>query len=186
MCSSIQFHTNVSQLVRHVFPGSYTPLVSLDVLPSRSLNRLTVCLSCLVWLCISLVCTVGMYCASAASEWPWFQRGKVFFFFLTQKWTPTIKKKKNGLTSGLTRGWRQTSDVSSTPPDDLTSVLTTKSVESVTERGAGGPSLSSVSGRGRWFPTWTVHTDQDIEDRGPFAMVWHMLQWNPHCSIYKI
>ena len=45
---SIQFHMNVSQLVRRVHPGSYTPLASLDELPSSSLNRLTVCLSCLV------------------------------------------------------------------------------------------------------------------------------------------
>jgi hypothetical protein len=34
--------------------------------------------------------------------------------------------EKNGLTSGLTRGWRQASDVSPTPPDGLTSGGTTK------------------------------------------------------------
>jgi hypothetical protein len=37
-----------------------------------------------------------------------------------------ILRHKNGLTSGLTRGWRQSSDVSPTPPDGLTSGATTK------------------------------------------------------------
>ena len=50
---SIQFHTNVSPLnsishnVRDVLPGSYTPLASLGKLPSSTLNRMHVCLSCL-------------------------------------------------------------------------------------------------------------------------------------------
>ena len=44
---SIQFYTNVSQVVRDVLPGSYAPLVSLSELSSSTLNRLCVCLSCL-------------------------------------------------------------------------------------------------------------------------------------------
>ena len=49
---SIQFDTNVSQLLRHVLPWSYDPLPSLGELSWSSLNRLSVCLSCLFWLCI--------------------------------------------------------------------------------------------------------------------------------------
>jgi hypothetical protein len=49
---SIQFDTNVSQLLRHVLPWSYDPLPSLGELSSSSLNRLSVCLSCLFCLCI--------------------------------------------------------------------------------------------------------------------------------------
>jgi len=48
---SIQFDTNVSQLLRHVLPWSYDPLPSLGELSWSSLNRLSVCLSCLFWLC---------------------------------------------------------------------------------------------------------------------------------------
>ena len=48
---SIQFDTNVSQLLRRVLPWSYDPLPSLGELSSSSLNRLSVCLSCLFWLC---------------------------------------------------------------------------------------------------------------------------------------
>ena len=84
---SIQFHTNVSQLVRRVLPGSYAPLASFGELSSNSLNRLSVCLSCLFWLWISLVCTVGMYCASGVSVCLWFQREKVgFTVFFPKKW----------------------------------------------------------------------------------------------------
>jgi hypothetical protein len=49
---SLQFDTNVSQLLRHVLPWSYDPLPSLGELSSSSLNRLFVCLSCLFCLCI--------------------------------------------------------------------------------------------------------------------------------------
>ena len=42
---SIQFDTNVSQLIRHVLPWSYDPLPSLG-------DRLSVCLSCLLRLWI--------------------------------------------------------------------------------------------------------------------------------------
>ena len=49
---SIQFDTNVSQLLRHVLPLSYDPLPSLGELSWSSLNRLSVCLSSLFCLCI--------------------------------------------------------------------------------------------------------------------------------------
>jgi hypothetical protein len=49
---SIQFHTNVSQLLRHVLPWSYPALPSLGELSSSGLNRLSVCLSCLFCLYI--------------------------------------------------------------------------------------------------------------------------------------
>jgi hypothetical protein len=45
------------------------PLVSLNELPSDSLNQLPVCLSFLFWLCISRVYTVIMYCVSSVSKW---------------------------------------------------------------------------------------------------------------------
>ncbi len=113
---SIQFYTNVSQVARDVLPGSYAPLVSLGELSSITLNRLNVCLSCLFWLCMSLVCTVGMYCASAASEWPWFQRERVFFFLSPpQKMDSRHKKRKK---MDWRQDWRE-ADVrrqTSTPP----------------------------------------------------------------------
>ena len=49
---SIQFDTNVSQLLRHVLSWSCDPLPSLGELSSSRLTRLSVCLSCLFWLCI--------------------------------------------------------------------------------------------------------------------------------------
>ena len=54
---SIQCDTNVSQLVCRVIPGSYCSLMNLlhllfGELSSSSLNRLSVCLLCLFWLCI--------------------------------------------------------------------------------------------------------------------------------------
>jgi hypothetical protein len=51
------------------------------------------------------------------------------------------------------------------------------SVESVAERGAAGPSLSSVCGRGRRVvETWTSHMSvQGIEDRG------HRSRWSDVC-----
>jgi hypothetical protein len=91
---SIQFHTNVSQLVRDVLPGSYTPFVSLGELPSNTLNRLHVCLSYLFWLCISIVCMVTCTVSPLSPSGPDF-RGEFFsFFFLQKKWTCVIKKKK--------------------------------------------------------------------------------------------
>ena len=67
---SIQFDTNVSQLVRRVLPWSCAPLTSLSELSSSSLNRLSV--SCLSY----------MYCASTASKWSWFHKmGKAIWGF---------------------------------------------------------------------------------------------------------
>ena len=128
---SIQFDTNVSQLLRHVMSWSCDPLPSLGELSSSRLKRLSVC--CRVCFdCVSHQwCTVGTYCVSAASKWPFLEKKRVFFIFFhkknEKKWKKDFFSKKNGLTSGLTRGWRQTSDVSPTPPDGLTSGATTKS-----------------------------------------------------------
>ena len=89
---SIQFDTNVSQLLRRVLPWSYDPLESLGELSSSSLNRLSVCLLCLFCLCIPPV-VYGSHCAVTVSEWPCFHRN---FFFISppKKWTPSIKKIK--------------------------------------------------------------------------------------------
>ncbi len=122
---SIQFDTNVSQLLRHVFTWSYDPLPSLGELSSSSLNRLSVCLSCLFCLCIPTVvygrpitCLLCLRVALFSEKKKW---GFSFFF---KKWN--FFQKKNGLVSGLTRDWRQSSEVRPTPPDDLTSDATTK------------------------------------------------------------
>ncbi len=124
---SIQSDTNVSQLLRRVLPWSYDPLPSLGELSSSSLNRLSVCL-CVCFVCVSHQwCKVGLYCDSSVSEWLFLQREKkgVFIFY---KKMGKFFFKKNGLTSGLTRVWRQTSDVDPIPPHGLTSVATTKSM----------------------------------------------------------
>ena len=49
---SIQFDTNVSQLLRRVLPWCCDPLPYLGELSWSRLNGLSVCLSCLFWLCI--------------------------------------------------------------------------------------------------------------------------------------
>ncbi len=122
---SIQFDTNDSQLLRRVLPWSYDPLPSLGELSSSSLNRLSVCLSCLICLCIPPVVygrpVLCLLCLRVAL----FSKAKkgVFSFF---KKNGENNFKKNGLTRGLTRGWRQSSDVSPTPPDGLMSGATTK------------------------------------------------------------
>jgi hypothetical protein len=56
---------------------------------------------------------------------PFPEKKSFFHFFFT----------KNGLTSGLTRGWRQASDVSPTPPDGLTSGATTKTILTSLQKG---------------------------------------------------
>jgi hypothetical protein len=123
---SIQFDTNVSQLLGHVIPWSYDPLPSHGELSSSSLNRLSVCLSCLFWLCIPLV-VYGRHilCLRCLRVAFFSEKKRGFSNFFRKK---IIKKisKKNGPTSVLTRGWRQASDVSPTPPDGLTSAATTK------------------------------------------------------------
>ncbi len=97
-------------------------------------------------------CTVGIYCASSASEWPCFQRKKGFFsIFFQKKWTPAIKKIKKQFSSALTSAWRQLSYVSSTSPDNWRQSLTTKLKRrtcSFTELGMmGGRSYQSYSCR---------------------------------------
>ncbi len=92
---TIQFDTNVSQLLRHVLSWSCDPLSSLGELSWVDwIDCLYVCRVCFD--CASHQrCTVGIYCVSAASEWPCFQRKKGFFFyFFPKKWTPAIKKIK--------------------------------------------------------------------------------------------
>ena len=49
---SIQFDTNVFQLLRRVLPWCCDPLPYLGELSWSRLNGLSVCLSCLFWLCI--------------------------------------------------------------------------------------------------------------------------------------
>ena len=85
---SIQFDTNVSQLLGRVLPWSYDPLPSLGELSSSSLNRLSVCLLCLFWLCIPpvvygrhILCLRCLQVALFSSE-----KKRIFFiFFLTKK-----------------------------------------------------------------------------------------------------
>ena len=108
---SIQFDTNVSQLLRRVLSWSCDPLPSLGELSSSRLNRLSVCLTCLFWLCIP----PAVY-------------GRPILCLLCLRVVLFSEEKKNGLTSDLTRGWRPASDVSPTPPDSLTSGVTTKTV----------------------------------------------------------
>ena len=140
----IQFHTNVSQLVRHVLPGSYTSLASLRELTSSSLNRLSVCLSCLYWLRISLVCTVHMYCVSDESMWSWFQREKFFFRFFP---------KKSGLPPLKKMVWRQSWRV-----DDIRSQTSSP------------PHLTTW--RQTWQLRWRVHTDIPCEVCGIIYFHW--------------
>ena len=92
---SIQFDTNVAQLLRHVLSWSCDPLPSLGELSSSRLNRLSVCQSCLFWLCIApavygrhKLCLSGLRVAL-------FSKKKNFFsIFFQKKWTPAIKKIK--------------------------------------------------------------------------------------------
>ena len=92
---SIQFDTNVSQLLRHVLSWSCDPLPSLGELSSSRLNRLSVCLSCLFWLCIPPAVygrhELCLRCLRVAliSEG---KKGVSRFF--QKKWTPAIKKIK--------------------------------------------------------------------------------------------
>jgi hypothetical protein len=119
---SIQFDTNVSQLLRHVLSWSCDPLPSLGELSSSRLNRLSVCLSCLFWLCIPpavygrhILCLRGLRVALFS------EKKSFFFYFFPKKWTLVIKKiKKNS----SRQPWRQP-DVSchtSAPPHLTTDV----------------------------------------------------------------
>ena len=130
---SIQFDTNVSQLLRHVLSWSCDPLPSLGELSSSRLTRLSVCLSCLFWLCIPpavygrhILCLRCLRVALLSEK-----KGDFFIFFpifSPQKWTPAIKKIKKQFSSVLTSAWRQLSYVSSTSPDNWRQSLTAKLV----------------------------------------------------------
>jgi hypothetical protein len=122
---SIQFDTNVSQLLRRVLPWSYDPLPSLGDLSSSSLNRLSVCLSCLFCLCIPPV-VYGRPIPPLPPSGPVFRGNNRGFFIFSKKMGKLFFKKKwpdvrpdERLTSGVRRQ-------SPTPPDGLTSGATTK------------------------------------------------------------
>ncbi len=111
---SIQFDTNVSQLLGHVIPWPYDPLSSLGELSSSSLNRLSVCLSCLFWLCIPPVVYGRHILCLRCLRVAFFSEGKrVFFIFFPKKKWPDVRPDER-LTSGVRRQpyptWR--SDVS--------------------------------------------------------------------------
>ena len=101
---SIQFDTNVSQLLRHVLPCLmilfHLSVNCLGVVWIDCLYVCRVCFDCAThqW------CTDGIYCASAASECPFFsiflkKNGK--FFFQKKKW-PDVRPDER-LTSGVRR-----------------------------------------------------------------------------------
>ena len=86
---SIQFDTNVSQLLRCVLPWSYDPLPSLGELSSSSLHRLSVCLSCLFCLCIPpvvygrpILCILCLRVALFSEE----TKGDFSFFLKKMAW----------------------------------------------------------------------------------------------------
>ena len=116
----IQFDTNVSELLRHVLSWSCDPLPSLGELSSSRLNRLSVCLSCLFWLCIPpavygrhILCLRGLRVALFSEK-----RGLFFLFFSKKNGLPPLKKKSSR------QPWRQP-DVSchtSAPPHLTTDV----------------------------------------------------------------
>ena len=90
---SIQFDTNVSQLLRHVLPCLmilfHLSVNCLGVVWIDCLYVCRVCFDCAThqW------CTVGIYCASASSEWPFFS------IFFKKKWKNFFFQKK--------MAWRQ-------------------------------------------------------------------------------
>ena len=81
---SIQFDTNVSQLLRHVLPCLmilfHLSVNCLGVVWIDCLYVCRVCFDCAThqW------CTVGIYCASASSEWPFFS------IFFKKKWKKNL------------------------------------------------------------------------------------------------
>jgi hypothetical protein len=110
---SIQFDTNVSQLLRPVLPWSYDPLPSLGELSSSSLNRLSVCLSCLFWLCIPPVVTGrSTLCLRYLRVALFSERKKgVFFLFFKnmtwrQAWRQVDVRRQTSVPPHLTV-WRQ-------------------------------------------------------------------------------
>ncbi len=120
---SIQFDTNVSQLLRHVLSWSCDPLPSLGELSSSRLNRLSVCLSCLFWLCIPpavygrhILCLRGLLVALFSEK-----RTVFFSIFFHEKMDSRHKKNKK---NSSRQPWRQP-DVSchtSAPPHLTTDV----------------------------------------------------------------
>ncbi len=111
MCSS-QF--NLTRMFLNSFVAYFLGLMILfhilvNCLRVVSIDCLYVCRVCFV--CASHQwCTVGLYCASSASEGPSFQRKKRGVFIFLQK-NGIFFQKKNGLTSDLT----STSDVRRQP-----------------------------------------------------------------------
>ena len=110
---SIQFDTNVSQLLGHVIPWSYDPLPSLGELSSSSLNRLSVCLSCLFWLCIPpVVYGRHILCLRCLRVAFFSEKKRGFFIFFPKKmaWRqPLVRPDVRRQTSALPHltVWRQ-------------------------------------------------------------------------------
>ncbi len=119
MLLSNPFDTNCSQLVRDVRPWSCPSLPSLCELSSSSMNRLSVCLSCLFWLCIPpVVCGRHVLCLRCL-RLALFAEKKVFFSFFSKKNELSPLKKNSSR-----QPWRQP-DVSchtSAPPHLRTDV----------------------------------------------------------------
>ncbi len=110
---SIQFDTNVFQLLRHVLSWSCDPRPSLGELSSSRLNRLSVCLSCLFWLCIPpevygrpILCLLCLRVALFSKG----KKGGFSFFFKKMAWRqPLVRSDVRCQTSDpphLT-DWRQ-------------------------------------------------------------------------------
>jgi hypothetical protein len=125
---SIQFDTNVSQLLRPVLSWSCDPLPSLGELSSSRLNRLSVCLSCLFWLCIPpavygrhILCLRGLRVALFSEKIFFSEKMIFFFYFFPKKMDSRHKKNKK---NSSRQPWRQP-DVSchtSAPPHLTTDV----------------------------------------------------------------
>ena len=87
---SIQFDTNVSELLRPVFPWSYEVMILFNLLVNClrvvSIDRLYVCRVCFV--CGSHQKCTDHYCVSPSSNWSCFQR-TIFIkgFFFSKKWS---------------------------------------------------------------------------------------------------
>ena len=118
---SIQFDTNVSQLLRRVQPWCCDPLPSLGELSSSRLNRLSVCLSCLFWLCIPPAVYGRHIQCLRCLRLVLFSEKKFFLLFFSKKMDSRHKKNKK---NSSRQPWRQP-DVSchtSAPPHLTTDV----------------------------------------------------------------
>jgi hypothetical protein len=103
---SIQFDTNVSQLLHHVLPWSCGPLPFLGELSSSSLNRLSVCLSCLFCLCIppvvygrTVLCLLCLRVDLFSKE----KRGGFHFFSTSLNDASCTSMKRRGCSRGVRR-----------------------------------------------------------------------------------